>query len=287
MFPAIQSIGHWFRGNIQQPASGSLPVFIEGLENRCLLSASLHPHASRPSRTPAAVIVPMPAPSTANTTINLLAGQRFTGTVATFRGSLVGLGRYSVSIDWGDDTTSNGRLSRASRNQLRVTGSHTYAEAGQYDVTVTVATRGNSQPLAVLHVSADVAQNSANGVTIQPVAGESFSGAVAHFDSSGASPVNKSGSLRASSLQATIDWGDGTRTTIGQVQSTGSGGYDVLGTHTYAAPGSYRIRVIVYSGPAPRPTPRGILRPLFGSRIVGTASSTADVTAPPVDTQAG
>lgn len=48
-----------------------------------------------------------------------------------------------------------------------------------------------------------------------------------------------------SSVTATINWGDGTPTTAGTIQSNGSGGFDVAGTHTYVAFGSYTTSVSI------------------------------------------
>jgi hypothetical protein len=47
----------------------------------------------------------------------------------------------------------------------------------------------------------------------------------------------------AADFAATINWGDGTTPGGGTVAANGSGGFDVTGTHTYAAPGVYAVGV--------------------------------------------
>ena len=43
----------------------------------------------------------------------------------------------------------------------------------------------------------------------------------------------------------TIDWGDGT-TTSGQIIANGSGGFDVVGSHTYAEESTYTLAVTIH-----------------------------------------
>ena len=63
-----------------------------------------------------------------------------------------------------------------------------------------------------------------------------FNGVVAHFTD--ADPTGT-----ASDFLATIAWGDG-QTSLGTVTSSG-GGFDVSGTNTYAAAGTYSIQVVI------------------------------------------
>lgn len=70
----------------------------------------------------------------------------------------------------------------------------------------------------------------------QPLAGS----VVATFTASPTTPL--------STLSAQVDWGDGT-SSAGTVAARAAGGFEVRGTHTYAAPGDYTIRTTV-TGPA-------------------------------------
>jgi hypothetical protein len=75
------------------------------------------------------------------------------------------------------------------------------------------------------------------GSTIHPTAGAPFSGRIASFtDGNPAATVGE--------LTATIKWGDGT-SSQGTIQANGQGGFDVLGSHTYLAAGTYTVQVLV------------------------------------------
>jgi hypothetical protein len=99
----------------------------------------------------AAAIVLLAAPGTAFASVAVQAtqfsaveGQSFSGQVAKFSDTMTGMrpDQYTASIDWGDGTTSPGTVTAASvvAGQYSVTGSHTYAEEGQYVVTVNIST---------------------------------------------------------------------------------------------------------------------------------------------------
>ena len=69
-------------------------------------------------------------------------------------------------------------------------------------------------------------------MSVAGTAGTAFSGPVAHFTDANAQAT-------ASAFTATISWGDGAPATAGTIAAAG-GGFDVGGTHTYAAAGSDR-----------------------------------------------
>ena len=89
--------------------------------------------------------------------------------------------------------------------------------------------------------------------TINAIAGQSFSGAVATF-------ADSNTSILASGLTATINWGDGTTATAGVVSGT-NGSFTVAGSHTYAAPRTDTVAVTLTE------------------KSPGTATATADSTA--------
>ena len=84
-------------------------------------------------------------------TIDATAGTALSGAaVATFTDSNTSTTAtdLSATIDWGDGTTSSGTVS-GSAGSFTVTGSHTYASAGQYPVVVTFGESGGTTALAV------------------------------------------------------------------------------------------------------------------------------------------
>jgi hypothetical protein len=86
-------------------------------------------------------------------------GQQFNGPVATFTDADPGgaVGDYSAQINWGDGTAASAGTISAAGGGFTVTGSHTYATAGSYTVTVTISDTGGAS--AVTHDSASVAAN--------------------------------------------------------------------------------------------------------------------------------
>jgi uncharacterized repeat protein (TIGR01451 family) len=83
---------------------------------------------------------------------------RFSGSVATFTdGDPAGVpSDYSATIDWGDGHDSHGTVS-ASGGHFTVTGAHTYALPGSYEVTTTVADRGGSAMSVISRAKASAA----------------------------------------------------------------------------------------------------------------------------------
>ena len=64
----------------------------------------------------------------------------FSGTVAEFTDSKPGTtaGSYTAKIEWGDGQTTNGATVTGSNGNFKVSGSHTYANTGYYDLKITV-----------------------------------------------------------------------------------------------------------------------------------------------------
>jgi hypothetical protein len=75
----------------------------------------------------------------------------------------------------------------------------------------------------------------ASAKIIIPRAGTQFSGSVGHL----AVPAD----ARGTAFAAAVGWGDGTSSAATLVPD--GDGYDIRGTHTYAAAGSYRLSITV------------------------------------------
>ena len=141
---------------------------------------------------------------------------------------------FSASITWGDGTTSAGTVSGS--GTFTVTGAHAYAEAGTYATSITITDSGGSTvTVSGTATIADYAL-SATGLTIS--SHKTFSGTVASlFDSD---PTATS-----SDYTATINWGDGTTSSMGTVSGSASP-FTISGSHTYRSNGTYTVTVTVH-----------------------------------------
>ena len=199
-------------------------------------------------------------------TVTAAEGQQFSGTVATFTDTLPsGPNDFQATIDWGDGTTDAGTTT-GEGGGIDVSGSHTYADEGKFQITVVLTDDAPGTASATATSQATVGEADilgGTGVTISPTQFSSFSGAVATF--SNMYPANS-----ASDFSATVDWGDNV-TTAGTVSSN-LGVLTVAGTHTYAGAGPFTILVTLTdvdddgSGQA---------------NATGTATSTANVAQAP------
>jgi hypothetical protein len=99
---------------------------VEWLEDRCLLATGLS--LLRASATGATLIVP--------------AGQQFTAAVAHVR--IADVRDVAAAIDWGDGQPSAGRLLAEGGVDFEVSGTHRYAHAGVFPLTVSLAGGGGS-----------------------------------------------------------------------------------------------------------------------------------------------
>jgi hypothetical protein len=182
-------------------------------------------------------VVP-PTLSATGTNFGAIEGTSYNGVVATFTDSdpLLTAGNFSVSIAWGDGTTSSGTIAADPLvpGSFDVSGSHGYPEEGNQTATVTIAGGGGGSATSTA-VVAD-ASLTATGSTVSPTEGVAFSGVVATF-------TDASTNGKVSDFTANIDWGDGT-TSTGTITG-GSGGFTVNGSHTYTTPGTYGTGVVI------------------------------------------
>jgi hypothetical protein len=203
--------------------------------------------------------------------ISVRAGQEFTHSVGTFEdpGGGSSSADFTATILWGDGRTAEagtiveaptcGRGARC----YEVRGTHSYASAGSFGLVVTVSEAGGPD-LFVVRPTATVRQY--DGVDVAATAGAQFAGAVAGF--------RDPGGTSAADFSATISWGDGSAPTPGTIVQLPAcpGGadlicYEVHGTHSYAAAGSFALGVTV-NGPGT-------------SEAVTSTASVAPATSPP------
>ena len=155
----------------------------------------------------------------------------------------------SVSVDWGDSMAlesvpASGLSASGSPNGVvfTVTVEHTYAKAGQYPVTVYIDSSGGSTAtasgqatIAAAALTPDTA-TALRAVTGYPLPVGSIIGVFSSSDPS----------EPASDFTATIDWDDGSATSVGTVVKTLTAGtFDVEGTHAYAVHGTYLPTIVL------------------------------------------
>ena len=153
-----------------------------------------------------------------------------------------------VLISWGDgsaplplDASNLTAVGTPNGVVWSITAAHTYTEEGSYSYTISVRDTGGSFGLTVtgtatvadapLTAGAPVAITESTGVPFTDVVVGSFT------DANTAAP--------ASDFTALIQWGDGSPNSLGTVVATGGGGFNVLGSHTYAHPGTFITTILV------------------------------------------
>ena len=150
---------------------------------------------------------------------------------------------YTVTVDWGDGSTSPISIPKAINSSpgncsYDARGDHTYAHAGQYNVNATIclgATCTTTPTAGVANIAQAPLKGEAAGQTA--TAGRAFSGQIAELK-------DDNQLSHAADFTATIDWGDGTAPSTGTIAGD-AGNYTIDGSHTYAAPGGYRLAVTV------------------------------------------
>src|ERR1043166_5841951 len=154
--------------------------------------------------------------------------------LATFTDTYTGqvASDFIAVIDWGDGATTLGTVSGGS-GSFTVNGSHTYADPGTDQFTVTVLDDDGGTATASGSATATVAARTEPGQLGLRLATE---GTALPNTTTVATFTDSLTSDTASEFAASIDWGDGV-TTVGTV--TGSNGpFPVQGGHTYADEGS-------------------------------------------------
>jgi hypothetical protein len=187
------------------------------------------------------------APLTAiDSSIAATARVSFTGTVAMFTSTdaTAMAGNFTATITWGDGHTSPGFVRAGASGGFEVQGTNTYAQAGNYDVTVaivhTAGTTASTQGSAA--VDANTAPPlTAVGDTINATEQIQFDGMVATF-------TDGDPNGRVGGYSASIDWGDG-QTSAGTVtaDSQNPGQFVIAGAHVYRQLGTLPISIAVAS----------------------------------------
>jgi len=147
---------------------------------------------------------------------------------------------YAATINWGDGTPpSPGTIVANGTGGFNVSGSHVYAEEGNYTVSTRVADSGGSAVTANISMTVADAPLSASGTTVNATEGTALGNTVmATFTDADPNGV-------VSDYTATINWGDGTPSSSGTIVANGTGGFNVVGSHVYSEEGSYNAQIMV------------------------------------------
>jgi len=159
--------------------------------------------------------------------VSAVEGAKFSGQLGTFFDPDPGAvpSDYTVTIAWGDGSSSTGTVTPLGNGLFAVNGTHTYAEEGKYGFSWVVKDAGGSVTFGADDVKVADAPLQGTGKSLKlPVFNRSFSGVVATFTDADPNGV-------VADYAATIDWGDGT-TSTGTIGSS-NGVFAVSGKHTY------------------------------------------------------
>jgi len=177
-------------------------------------------------------------------------GDLFSGAVATLTDANTSstADSFTALIDWGDGTPDNpditqGMVTSKGKGVFTVSGTHTYAEFGSYQVTVMISDKGGRSTTAKSTATVADAALTATGATLTANAGQPL------VPASDPPPLIGSftdgdplATLDDFGTTVTVDWGDGT-TSAGQLQAEAGAVFDIVSTHVYQKVGTYTITI--------------------------------------------
>ena len=149
-------------------------------------------------------------------------------------------GDMTATITWGDGGPTSAGTVSYSNGVYTVSGSHTYAEEGDYPISISVVDVGGST--TTISGTATVADAPLTGSSAATAGGTE--GAIHSSILSGATFTDANPGDHSGDMTATIDWGDSGPTSLGLI-SYSNGVYTVAGSHTYAEEGNYPISISV------------------------------------------
>jgi hypothetical protein len=168
-------------------------------------------------------------------TVTATEGMAFSGVVGSFTDADTHgfLGEYTATIDWGDNSPVTTGTISINGAGFDVTGSHTYAEEGQYPVKVSIFDIGEPPVVAQSMATIADAPLTAKGYFKLHV-----TGGVNAKNLELATFVDADPAGMAADYTIVVHWGDGTSNTstdgTNTVVVTGTGPFTVIGSHTYA-----------------------------------------------------
>jgi uncharacterized protein (TIGR03118 family) len=187
----------------------------------------------------------------------------FTGNLVSFSdaNSSAQAGDFTAAITWGNNVSNNGTVTKNANGTFTVSGTNPAPEDGtSFPSSVLIHDNASHSLTMPFTFAVTEPALSARGLTVSTDSKGVFSTApVATFThGANAEPVT--------AFTTMIDWGDGTAPSPGSVVFTANG-YNILGSHTYAGPGTFHLTVSVTDEGAPN-----------------TVTAVATVAAPPTGT---
>lgn len=236
-------------GTIVALPGGGFGVFgthTYGDEGSYSVAVSVMSLGTSQARTTSAATISDAALTVTGAPLSGVAGQTITGTVATFSDAyaLAPQADFTAQIAWGDGTTDTGNVTQPGGpgTQFFVSGSHAFARAQTYNVSVTVNDEGGATATAATTAVVSEPPITVSTVAIQPlIEGGAYGGPVGKVDTGNPLAV-------ASDYLASINWGDGT-STGGQLTDSGNGVFVVssITPHVYPEEGFFTATVSIVS----------------------------------------
>jgi RHS repeat-associated protein len=167
--------------------------------------------------------------------------------VANFTNPVASTGDFTARIDWGDGSAPASGTITGGAGTFNVQGSHTYASAGNYPITVTINQSATDQD------GNQIAEQPVTSYTTATVAAPELTGAPlgtltvkvgqALGDPVLATYTDPDTNDSPANMTATVSWGDGS--TSSAVVSGGNGSFSVAADHAYSEPGDYAVMVLL------------------------------------------
>ena len=169
-------------------------------------------------------------------------GQPVGGIFASFvdGNTLAPAADFTARITWGDGHVSNGTVlpDGTTPGKFNVSGANTYADEGNFPVSVAITDRGGSTTTITGIANVADAPLTSAPQTFSATEGIAVLSTVAAFTDAN---VNAT----VSDFTALINWGDGTSVSTGVVAPAGNGGFVVSGNHTFVEQGTYLVTVTI------------------------------------------
>jgi PKD repeat protein len=169
-------------------------------------------------------------------------GQPFNGIIAT-GGDPVPNDPLSGTIDWGDGTApTNVTVETSNPGFFQLNATHTYTQAGTWTITVSLNSDLAGPVSATGTATITVAPPPPPPVSTFMLSAHNIT-ARAHHNFSG-KVATVTGTISSKGLSITINWGDGTKTSLHL--NGGKGTFSVKGSHTYKKACHYSITISAY-----------------------------------------